>query len=114
MENKKEQILKEFESKLDQWTDTKEHLFSCIGYCEGQRCCIENNKDNNTLYGDKGRPKLIELVNEALSSQRQQILEAVEKEKLIEAAFPGSHYTLDWKKGHNKAVERISELIKNL
>ena len=59
--------------------------------------------------------KLFENIKaEALSSQRQQILDAVEKGKLIEASFPGSAYTLDWKKGYNKGIDDTLTTIKSL
>lgn len=34
------------------------------------------------------------------------VREEVESKKLIEASFPGSLFTLEWKQGHNKALSK--------
>ena len=52
-----------------------------------------------------------------ISETIRQVLQAVDEEvehiKLIEASFPTSSLTLDWKKGHNKALINVQSLLKS-
>lgn len=50
-----------FEKELDVWLDSDGHRFSCIGFNEGQLCCLEKY-DGKSNYGKNGRAKLSELV----------------------------------------------------
>ena len=40
--------------------------------------------------------------------------DAITKKRLIEAAFPGSTITLDWKQGHNQALDDILTLLDHI
>jgi len=42
------------------------------------------------------------------------IVERLEKTKLIEAEFPGSKYTLEWKRAKNKGIEDSINIIKGM
>ena len=39
------------------------------------------------------------------------MVEMVEKRKLIEAIFPGSRYTMDYKVGYNEGLEKLKSLL---
>lgn len=70
--------------------------------------------------------KAMFLVSEGQREYRQNILtidrdtaytllrEAITKKRLIEAAFPGSTITLDWKQGHNQALDDILTLLDHI
>lgn len=57
-------------------------------------------------------------IENVLTQDRQAIatalLTALEEKLLIEASFPNSKYTLEWKQGHNRGIEKAITIVKNL
>ncbi len=63
-----EKIIKQFEDELDEWLETDDHNFNCIGYSEGCHCCLHKiSKDEKVLYGGR-RKKIIELLKNVLDN----------------------------------------------
>ena len=63
-----------WEKELDEWLETTEHKYQCIGYSEGQCCCLDKPDPNagSHTYGFLGRKKLKEIVDKAI---REAVLE---------------------------------------
>lgn len=61
-----EGILKRFNKLLDEWVETDEHRYNCIGFSEGTGCCIDKKSDKDVQYCGTARDKLNEILLKAL------------------------------------------------
>jgi len=92
----------EFEKKLDEWCETPQHGQNCMANNEGSTCCIERPNED-AIYDIEGRPKLIELLNQAitlavttaLEEVKERLPEKATERKLIETKKEGTHYVCD-------------------
>jgi len=73
-----EEIVEALEKKIDEWLETTEHTEQCIGYSEGQACCLCKG-EQGSIYGEIGRDKVIMFVKETLQTERQKREEVVEE-----------------------------------
>ena len=72
---------------------------------------IEKGKEpDNADWVEAGKRACLDV----LQSHNEELAKKIEEKKLIEASFPGSPFTLDWKMGHNKAIEKVLTIIKSL
>jgi len=56
------EIVEQFENELNVWLKTKEHYYHCAAYDEGQRCCLDKEKDKDADQGRTGREFIIDFI----------------------------------------------------
>ncbi len=58
-----EEMIKEFEERLECWINSNEHINDCNAFSEGQLCCLEISGSNHAKLG---RKKVIEILRDLL------------------------------------------------
>lgn len=109
MPNYTSRKIEEFEKKLDEWLQTKEHKYQCIGYNEGQQCCLEHDSEDG-IFGTLGRKNLVRILTDTLEEQKAAVVRRLERQK--ERIYPEDDVQAqEWKGAQN---DHIDMLIKGL
>lgn len=97
--------IEELLEQLNKYAESKEHLYDCIGYGEGQLCCLDKKwiksfieKVYATGYGQGLKMGKVE----GLAEHLQQITPELKNFKWVEscARFAGGHYCFHDKEGN--------------